>query len=160
MKRKDVILIAVVLLAALGIFYFSRGGLPQAVTPLSPAAEAPVPQASDAQGEQTAQPIRPAQSFLHIQVGSKTHSIVPLNHDEIIEVKQPNGAVNRIEISNNRAKMHFSTCKNQECLHQGEMRLDNIMQRPLFNQIVCLPNQVLLELLTPEEAQVKAGLAP
>ena len=33
------------------------------------------------------------------------------------------------------------------------MTLDNIEERILFNMVICLPNQVTLELLTPEEAQ-------
>ena len=48
--------------------------------------------------------------------------------------------------------MLSSTCKNQQCIHQGVVSLANRDSRALYNQIICLPNQVILELLTPEEA--------
>ena len=47
--------------------------------------------------------------------------------------------------------MKSSPCDNQDCVKQGEVTLANKDERILSNMIICLPNQVVLELYTPEE---------
>ena len=44
-----------------------------------------------------------------------------------------------------------STCDNQDCVYQGEVTLDNMDERILGNMIICLPNQVCLELYSIEQ---------
>ena len=44
--------------------------------------------------------------------------------------------------------MKESNCTNQDCVHQGDVTLQNIASRPLANQIICLPHKVVLELVT------------
>lgn len=47
--------------------------------------------------------------------------------------------------------MEFSTCKNQNCVGQGTVTLENRDERVLQNCVICLPNQVMAELYTAEE---------
>ena len=47
--------------------------------------------------------------------------------------------------------MEDSTCANHDCVNQGTVTLENRNDRILGNMIICLPNQVTLQLYTPEE---------
>lgn len=130
MKRRDILIIAVFLLLAFGLLFFSR-------LLLTPRAET-------------------AASYLRIQVGSATYRTVPLNKEDTITIDQGNGMVNVVKTGVNEAHMLSSTCQNQECVHQGVVSLENRDRRALFNMVVCLPNQVLLELLPAEEVETGA----
>ncbi len=52
-----------------------------------------------------------------------------------------------------------ATCENHDCVEQGIVTLENRSSRVLGNMIICLPNQVFLELFTPEEVleMIQAG---
>jgi len=65
----------------------------------------------------------------------------------------PNGteAVNTIHLTPEGVYMEDSTCEGHDCVQQGEVTLDNRVERILGNMIICLPNQVTLQLYTPEE---------
>lgn len=65
----------------------------------------------------------------------------------------PNGteAVNTIHLTPDGVYMEDSTCEGHDCVQQGEVTLDNRDARILGNMIICLPNQVTLQLFTPEE---------
>ena len=60
-------------------------------------------------------------------------------------------AVNVIHLSPEGVYMEDSTCENHDCVDQGEVTLTNKQDRILGNMIICLPNQVVLQLFTPEE---------
>ena len=78
---------------------------------------------------------------------------IPMDMDKEITVKQENGAVNVVSITPKSVKMHSSTCENQDCVYQDEIPINYIeTNRILGNLIVCLPNQVVLRLVTGEEA--------
>ena len=47
--------------------------------------------------------------------------------------------------------MEDSTCENHDCVDQGLVTLENRTDRILSNMIICLPNQVILQLYSPEE---------
>ena len=65
----------------------------------------------------------------------------------------PNGteAVNTIHLTPEGVFMEDSTCEGHDCVQQGIVTLDNREERILGNMIICLPNQVTLQLYTPEE---------
>ena len=48
--------------------------------------------------------------------------------------------------------MEESNCEGQDCVNEGEVTLENREERVLWNMIVCLPHQLVLELITREEA--------
>ncbi len=60
-------------------------------------------------------------------------------------------AVNVIHLTPTGVYMEDSTCENHDCVQQGEVTLENRGDRILGNMIICLPNQVVLALYTPEE---------
>ena len=59
--------------------------------------------------------------------------------------------VNLIHLTPDGMYMEDSTCENHDCVEQGIVTLDNRYERILSNMIICLPNQVMLALYTPEE---------
>lgn len=62
-------------------------------------------------------------------------------------------AENVIHLTPDGVWMEDSTCENHDCVQQGEVTIDNRKDRILGNMIICLPNQVTLQLLTPEEIE-------
>lgn len=58
---------------------------------------------------------------------------------------------NTIHLTENGVYMEHSNCDNQDCVEQGMVTIENRSRRILANMIICLPNQVSLELYTPEE---------
>lgn len=99
-----------------------------------------------------------AQAYLRVQVGSEVWPLIPMEEGGEYVVEQENGCRNVIHTTATGMKMHFSTCENQNCIQQGEVTLDNRESRLLGSLIVCLPNEVVLELVAPEEARVQEGL--
>ena len=60
-------------------------------------------------------------------------------------------AENIIHLTPEGVYMEDSTCANHDCIQQGMVTLENREERILSNMIICLPNQVSLQLFTPEE---------
>lgn len=86
-----------------------------------------------------------------IYVGSAPYQVVDLTEDQVIEVDQGNGTVNHIEVKDGTINMVDSTCPDQQCIYQGAMSMENYEERVLRNWIVCLPNQVTIELALDED---------
>ncbi|MEA4999324.1 MAG: NusG domain II-containing protein [Candidatus Limiplasma sp.] len=122
MKRRDWLILTVVLLASLALFL------------LRPLAAQPDAGAS-----------------LRITVAGKLYQTVPLAQAQDIVIDQEDGSHNVVRVSANGFVMAQSNCHNQDCVLQGEVTLDNIGTRPLANQIICLPHRVVLELVTGDE---------
>ena len=108
-----------------------------------------------AQAEPTPAPtLYPAESYLRVTTATQVFEPIPLLGDGTLRLTQGEGIENVIHVGKNSVYMESSTCDNQDCIQQGEITLENRESRILYNMIICLPNQVSLELLTPEEAQV------
>lgn len=60
-------------------------------------------------------------------------------------------AENVIHLTPEGVYMEDSTCANHDCIQQGIVTLENREERILSNMIICLPNQVSLQLFTSEE---------
>lgn len=101
-------------------------------------------------------PAGDTQAYLRVQVGNEPLPLIPLTDGGEYTVTQPNGRKNVIHTTLTGAVMHFSTCDNQNCIQQGEVTLSNRQSRVMGGLIVCLPNEVLLELLLPEEVEQEA----
>ena len=91
--------------------------------------------------------------YVRIQVRDKLYRIAPLDRDAVIPIDQGGGKINFVAIENGAVRMASSTCDNQTCVHQGSVSLHNRYARALYNTIVCLPNQVLLEVLAADEVR-------
>lgn len=199
LKKKDLLLIAVVLLAAVALFAGSKL-LPKtdlstktADVTLAPDAieyldETPAPDATDAPEaaqtpEATAEPVAteapaateapettdapqsanmvgpmmPKQTEKvrgHVVItvaGRQYGDPIPMDRDKIITVKQENGAINRIHITPEYVEMESSTCENQDCIGEGEVNVNTYKDRILSTYIICLPNQVTIEMVPADE---------
>lgn len=196
LKKKDLLLIAVVLLAAVALFAGSKL-LPKtdlstktADVTLAPDAieyldETPAPDAADATDapeaaqtpEATAEPVAteapettdapqsanmvgpmmPKQTEKvrgHVVItvaGRQYGDPIPMDRDKIITVKQENGAINRIHITPEYVEMESSTCENQDCIGEGEVNVNTYKDRILSTYIICLPNQVTIEMVPADE---------
>lgn len=196
LKKKDLLIIAVVLLAAVALFagskmlpktdlstktadvtlapdaieYLDETPAPEAAeaaqTPeatTEPAAtEAPVateaPEATDApQSANMVGPMMPKQTEKvrgHVVItvaGRQYGDPIPMDRDKIITVKQENGAINRIHITPEYVEMESSTCENQDCIGEGEVNVNTYKDRILSTYIICLPNQVTIEMVPADE---------
>ena len=96
------------------------------------------------------------QAYLRVQVGDQVWEPIALADGDEYTISQPDGKTNVVHVSATGAVMHSSTCDNQSCVQQGEVTLENRDARVLSNMIICLPNEVILEILTPEEAGMEA----
>lgn len=181
LKKKDLLIIAVVLLAAVALFAGSKllpktdlstktadvTLAPDAIeyldeTPAPAATDAPVatevPEATDApQSANMVGPMMPKQTEKvrgHVVItvaGRQYGDPIPMDRDKIITVKQENGAINRIHITPEYVEMESSTCENQDCIGEGEVNVNTYKDRILSTYIICLPNQVTIEMVPADE---------
>ena len=122
MKKRDFIIIGIVLIAAVVLFLLT--GLPNV---------------AGNKGE------------IVIYIGSDVYKRVPLGKAQTVVVDQGDGKVNELYITEDGAVMHSATCDNQDCIKQGDVTLGNYKSRVLGSWIICLPNQVSVELVAGEE---------
>ena len=159
---KNALVIGAILLAALGLIAAARF--------LNPAAErsqeeirqqieqlaqsSPAPTASPGEG-QSGTPENPpekapeAEAYLYIIVNGRISGIYAVGEEGDVTVDQGDGKVNVIHMTEKGFYMASSTCDNQLCVHQGEVTVDNYQQRILGASVLCLPNNVDLELVVP-----------
>ena len=114
------------------------------------ATEAPESTETPASTEEPAAAKEPAQAYLVVSVAGAMYEPIPLYEEGRYTVKRGD-LVNTIEVTPDSIKMHASSCDNQDCVEQGVVSLENRSKRVLQNMIICLPNEVVLELYTPEE---------
>lgn len=114
------------------------------------ATEAPESTEAPASTEEPAAANEPAQAYLVVSVAGAMYEPIPLYEEGRYTVKRGD-LVNTIEVTPDSIKMHASSCDNQDCVEQGVVSLENRSKRVLQNMIICLPNEVVLELYTPEE---------
>ncbi len=58
---------------------------------------------------------------------------------------------NIIRVTKDGFFVEEASCDNQDCVHQGEVTLENRGARLLGNMVICLPNHLTLSLVTWEE---------
>ena len=89
---------------------------------------------------------------------------LPDGEDVVYPLTQllPDGteALNLIHLTPEGVYVEDASCENHDCVKQGIVTLENRDSRILGNMIVCLPNQVLLELFSPDEVleMVRQGM--
>ena len=143
-----ILLIALVVVAAVavsGLLMTHQGALPQT----RPDPDTPIASANGG--------VPGAQAYLRIQVGNEVWEPIALADGDEYTINQPDGKTNVVHVTATGAVMHSSTCDNQSCVDQGQVTLENRDSRVLANMIICLPNEVILEVLTPEEAGMEAA---
>ena len=120
---------------------------------------------ADTQVPETAQPgateapedgPKPAKGYVLVTTATQSGWLpLPEEGEVSYPIRQilPDGseAENVIHLTPDGVYMEDSTCANHDCIQQGTVTLENRDERILSNMIICLPNQVTLQLFTPEE---------
>ena len=91
-----------------------------------------------------------ADAYVVVSVAGMMYEPIPLVEEGRYTIRRGD-FVNVIEVTPTSVKMYESSCDNQDCVQQGTVSLENYKQRVLQNMIICLPNEVMLELYTTEE---------
>ena len=101
-------------------------------------------------------PDEPVKGYVIIMVGSRQYGDpIPMDRDKIITIRQNEEKINRIHITRDSVYMESSTCANQDCVGEGEVTLENYKMRILGTYIVCLPNEVTVEMIPAETAEAQ-----
>ncbi|MCE5342105.1 MAG: NusG domain II-containing protein [Eubacteriales bacterium] len=129
MKRRDWLILGIILLASLALFLLR-------------------PRAGGT-GDTAAN--------LRITVPGQTYELVALNEEREIVIEQEDGSRNVVEIFPGGFRMKESNCANQDCVLQGDVTVDNIGERVLANEVICLPHRLVLELVTAAGDPVEAA---
>ena len=88
---------------------------------------------------------------LRIYVWESLYREVSLAEDQEIQIQQADGSWNLLVIQQGQAYMKEASCPNQDCVHQSPLIPGETQLRPLGRWIVCLPNQVSVELVEEGE---------
>ena len=75
---------------------------------------------------------------------------IPMDRDKIITLRQDDGKINKVHITPEKVYMESSTCDNQDCVQQGEVHVDTYKDRILGTYVICLPNNVSIEMVPAE----------
>ena len=98
-----------------------------------------------------------ADGYVYILAGDEGRWFaLPDQEDVILRLDRGENA-NVIRLSSQGVVMDSSTCDNQDCVMQGQVTLDNKDDRVLRNMILCLPNDVGIELYTRDEVAAMLG---
>ena len=92
----------------------------------------------------------PAKAYLLVTVAGQMYEPIPLYEEGRYTITRGD-MVNTIAVTPTSIRMHESSCDNQDCVLQGEVTLENRDKRVLQHMILCLPNEVILELYTFDE---------
>ena len=114
------------------------------------AAQPEATQATEAADAEEGIPALQADAYLVVSVAGMMYEPIPLVEEGRYSIRRGD-LVNVIEVTPSSIKMHESSCDNQDCVEQGVVSLENYKDRVLQNMIICLPNEVVLELYTAEE---------
>lgn len=151
MKKQNLLVLcaAVVLIAAVAVM---AAVLPQTrtISENAPSVMATETPASDAETKPSATEVPEAKAYLVISVQGNFYEPLPLTGEGSFTVEQGENVSNTVHVTPDSVWMEHSTCDNQDCVDQGTVSLANMETRVLSNMIICLPNQVVLELHTPE----------
>ena len=120
---------------------------------VEPTAEATkAPESANMMGPMPAQQTEEVRGYVVINVGGRQYGDpIPMDRDKIITIKQDNGDINKIHITPEYVVMESSTCENQDCIGEGEVNVNTYKDRILSTYIICLPNQVTIEMVPADD---------
>ncbi len=156
---KNALVIGAMLLVSLGLIIGTRFLLPgeehsredirKQIEELTQASPAPTASPDEDTQENMPEKAPEAEAYVYIIVNGRISAIYPVGEEGDVTVDQGNGKVNVVHVTENGFYMASSTCDNQLCVQQGEVTIDNYRQRILGASVLCLPNNVDLELVVP-----------
>ena len=89
--------------------------------------------------------------YVLLTVGNRQYGDpIPMDRDKIITLRQEDGKINKVHITPEKVYMESSTCENQDCVGQGEIHIDTYQDRILGTFVICLPNNVTVEMVPAE----------
>ena len=96
-----------------------------------------------------------AESYLVISTGNYFYPVALNEENAGREFKLTLGedTWNTVTIGKNSFYMSESSCPDQICIMEGEVTLENRGERMLGSFVYCLPNQVSLQLVDPDEME-------
>ena len=147
-----VILALIAAVALVALFVPQNRTLPQDAPAILP----PQTAAADVQPAEEI----PVSAYLVVSVQGMLYEPLPLAGEGSFTIKQDENTTNTIHVTPDSVWMEHSTCDNQDCVDQGTVSLENMNSRVLSNMIICLPNEVVLELHTPETLESTFGTIP
>ena len=149
----NVLIVTALLLIVAVLMVVLRRNAPANVdanAPLLPLTATDAPEVTDAP-EATATPdLSQVEAFLVVTVGDKTYQPIPLTEEGYYRLRHGD-CINIVHVTPTSIDMHEANCDNQDCVEQGEVTLENKDTRILGNMIICLPNQVTLQLYSRDE---------
>ena len=120
---------------------------------------------ANAETEETEQPYLvqiteddPSIGYVLVQLQNSA-GLLPLpqegEYTKTIRQKMTDGSemVNVLHITPTGFWMEESNCEGQDCIGEGEVTLENRLERILGNMVICLPHQLVVYLITREEAE-------
>ena len=133
----------------------------QTATPTAEPTQVPTAEPTEAPAEELAQPAmvgpmpapqtQAVKGHVVITVGNRQYGDpIPMDREKVITIKQDNGQINKVHITPEGAWMEYSTCDNQDCVGQGHITMDNYKTRILSTFVICLPNNVTVEMVPVE----------
>ena len=118
----------------------------------APAEATEAPQSANMMGPMPVPQTEEVKGHVIITVGGRQYGDpIPMDRDKIITIRQENGEINKIRITPDSVDMEYSTCENQDCIGEGTITLDNYNDRILGTWIICLPNQVTIEMVPADK---------
>ena len=92
--------------------------------------------------------VEKVRGYVVLTVGGQQYGDpIAMDREKIITIRQDDGKLNQVHITPEKVYMESSTCENQDCVGQGEISLDNYDKRILGTYVICLPNNVTIELV-------------
>ena len=89
--------------------------------------------------------------YVLLTVGGRQYGDpIPMDRDKIITLRQEGDKINKVHITPEKVYMESSTCDNQDCVQQGEVHVDTYKDRILGTYVICLPNNVSIEMVPVE----------
>lgn len=127
--------------------------VPEETAPAEVTAEpTEAPQSANMMGPMPVPQTEEVKGHVIITVGGRQYGDpIPMDRDKIITIRQENGEINKIRITPDSVDMEYSTCENQDCIGEGTITLDNYNERILGTWIICLPNQVTIEMVPADK---------
>ncbi|MBQ2834578.1 MAG: NusG domain II-containing protein [Clostridia bacterium] len=114
-------------------------------------AEPSAPEKTEAAGPMPPKKAETVRGHVLLTVGGRQYGDpIPMDRDKIITLQQEDGRINKVHITPEKVYMEFSTCDNQDCVGQGEIHVDTYKDRILGTFVICLPNNVTVEMVPAE----------
>ena len=122
------------------------------VTVTSPSGTTSTPVPEDSEEPQATFDPSTIKAWLLVTAGSITYQPIPLIEEgEYSVIQEETGAENVIHVTTESVDMKSSTCENQDCIGEGEVNVNTYKDRILSTYIICLPNQVTIEMVPADE---------